>query len=77
MKTKTIAYILAAICVALLIVSCIMPPAGVIDPSVIQGVAEIIGIITLFFVWDSVDKGMSGKFSHGSTSVEFTPRDED
>lgn len=76
MTSKTVAFILAGLAVALLITGFFMPPVGVIDKSVIQGTGEIVGIIAIFFAWHAVDKGFDAKITHGNTTVELT-NDED
>ena len=84
MKTKTercrvhkiVAIILSAIATLLIIAGFFVPPMGKIDGSVLQGVGEIIGMISIFFAWDNIsaaiDKGVGTKWQHGNTSVSIT-----
>ena len=69
---KIIAVVLAIIAVALLVTSFFLPPLGVVNPSVIQASAEIIGMIGIFFAWHSVDKGLDTRINHNNTSIEIT-----
>lgn len=88
MKTKTercrvhkiVAIILSAIATLLIIAGFFVPPMGKIDGSVLQGVGEIIGMISIFFAWDNIsaaiDKGVGTKWQHGNTSVSITGKKE-
>lgn len=62
--------ILSLISVLLLITSFLMPPAGVIDPSVMAGVGEIFAWGALFTVLKAIDKGKTASITHGSTTIE-------
>ncbi len=70
---KIVAIILSAIAALLIITGFFVPPMGKVDGSVLQGVGEIIGIISIFFAWDNIseaiDKGIGTKWQHGNTSV--------
>lgn len=66
--------------VFLLITSLFLPPKGQIDPSVLQGVAELGFFATLFKlpqIIQSIADGKSLTLQHGETSVTVTSRDED
>lgn len=58
-----------------------VPPHGVIDPSVLKVIAEILGGTTLVtFVVNIpvyLEAGVKAKFTHGSTTVEVTADDDD
>lgn len=77
MSSKSVSFILAAVAVALIITGFFLPPMGKIDGSVIQAVGEIIGIIAIFFAWDSVNKGIDAKITHGNTTIQLTNDKED
>lgn len=62
--------ILSLISVLLLIGSFLMPPAGVIDSSVMAGVGEIFAWGALFTVLKAIDKGKTATITHGNTSIE-------
>lgn len=77
--TKTTAVVLAlltAVTVGLLVASFIVPPTGVIDPSVLKAAAEIFGFATLFVVREAIKEGLSVKATHGNTTIEVG-RDEE
>jgi len=69
-------YVLSGVAVALLIASFIVPPMGVIDPSVLQGVAWIFGFCSLSVVNYAIMRGIDSKLTHGETSVEFNNPDK-
>ena len=69
---NTTIYILAFISVALIIASFIVPPMGVIDPSVLAAVGEIFGFAALVTGVKAIDKGLDAKVSHKNTTIEFT-----
>ena len=68
-KTKLFAIILALVAVGLIITGFFVPPMGSIDGSVLQGAGEIIGLVSIFFGWDSVDKGFGAKLKHKDTEA--------
>lgn len=61
--------ILALIAIGLIIASFIVPPIGVIDPSVLAGTGEIFAFASLGAVYKAMDKDKSITMSHGNTSV--------
>ena len=76
MKTKTLAAILSCISAALIVAGFLIPPMGVIDNSVFIAVGELMGIKALFMVWDTIDKGIEARFTHGNTTVTFNEHDD-
>ena len=68
-------YICLLVSVGLLIVSFFIPPKGQIDPSVLQGVAELFAFAFLFKLPNiiaSVKDGKSLTVQHGNTSLTVT-----
>lgn len=55
--------------ISLMVASFIIPPMGVIDPSVLKGVALLLGFATLGTIIDAVAKGADIKVSHNGTDV--------
>lgn len=55
----------------LFIASFIVPPTGVIDPTVLKGGAEILGFAALFLIREAVMEGLGVKMTHGNTSIEI------
>lgn len=62
--------------IVLLLVSWVMPPAWVIDPSVLKGVAELFAFAALAEFGAAIDRGHSASISHGNTTVTISPEDE-
>lgn len=67
--------VLAVISVALIVGSFFVPPQGVIDGSVLLAVGEIFAFATLFMAWESVDRGIDAKVTHGNTTIELNNPD--
>lgn len=63
-------WIFSSISLCLLIASFIIPPKGVIDPSVLAGVGEIMGLIAFGTVIKAIDKGTSATVKHKDTQIE-------
>lgn len=64
---------------ALIVASFIIPPAGIVDASVLAGVGEIEGFATviafLYKLPDYIKAGVNAKLTHGTTSIELTGED--
>lgn len=56
----------------LLAIGFILPPLGIIDPSVLKAVGEIFGFATLGVIADGIKEGYDAKIKHGDTEVEIT-----
>lgn len=55
----------------LFIASFIVPPTGIIDPTVLKGGAEILGFAALFLIREAIMEGLGVKMTHGKTSIEI------
>ena len=64
-------FILGGISLILLIISWIAPPPMQIHETVLQGVAEIIGLAALWTVVLAVEKGTGASFRKGDVEVEI------
>lgn len=69
-----IAVSMIAVGVILFCISFYLPPAGVIDPSVIKAFGEILGAVGLMMAWDTlraaIDKGIDTTVKHNGTEIE-------
>ena len=74
-RLKIVAIVLAAIAVALGVTSFFTPPRWVIDASVIAFTGEIFAFASLFFAWESVERGIDAKVKHGATEIELNNPD--
>ncbi len=75
-RLKIVAIILATIAVALGVTSFVMPPHGAIDSSVIAFTGELFAFASLFFAWESVERGIDARIRHGETEIELNNPDE-
>ena len=64
-------HILTGIAIALIIISFILPPTGEIDPSVLKGVGEIFGFLSLYTVVLAIEKGTGASFRKGDVELEI------
>lgn len=55
---------------ALMAASFCLPPQGVIDPSVLKGVGELLAFPTLLATYECIMKGIGVKYSKGDTTIE-------
>ena len=69
--------ILYGIAIILLVASFILPPLGIIDNSVLEGVAEIFAFAGLLTVLRAVDNKMGIEFHKGDMSLEISDSDDD
>lgn len=74
--TSVLLVVLTIITVGLIVASFLVPPTGVIDPSVLKAAGEIFAFATLFVVREAIKEGLSVKASHGNTTIEVG-RDEE
>ena len=62
--------------IALIVASFILPPAGIIDTSVLKGIGEIDLFTTILaFIYklpDYIKAGVSAKLTRGSTTIELS-----
>lgn len=58
MKLRTLAIVILAIGIVILITGFILPPLGVIDNSLIQAFGEIIAAVGVLFAWHAFDRAM-------------------
>ena len=64
-------HIFASISLILIVASFILPPTGMIDPSVIGAVGEIAGFGALWELHIAIRKGFDAKIQHHDTSIEI------
>lgn len=64
-------YVLSLLAVGLVIASFIVPPTGVIDPSVLAATGEIFAFAALGTVLQAINLGLGAKVTHNDTSIEI------
>ena len=70
-------YILSSIAVGLIIASFIVPPHGVIDPSVLAAVGEIFAFSSLYTVIIAIERGTPARIRHKDTEIKVGEKEED
>ena len=61
----------------LLISGFCLPPIGIIDISVIQGVGEIFGFATIWMLPKTIEAGKTIKLEHGNTTISVGEQNND
>ena len=64
-------HILTTISIILIVTSFLLPPTGVIDPSVFAGVGELFGFAALWELHVAIRRGMDAKIQHNNTTIEI------
>lgn len=68
-------YVLLVLCFGLLVASFLVPPLGAIHPSVLQGLAEILGFAWLYYTFANlplfIEKGAKIKATWNNASIEI------
>lgn len=63
--------------IALLVTSFFLPPTGAIEPTVMQGVAELFAFATLGTVIQAISKGSDVTLQHNNTTITVNNPDPD
>lgn len=62
--------------IILLVASFIIPPAGIIDPSVLGAVGEIEMLAALWIIYKAIQKGTGAHISKGDISIDIDKEEE-
>lgn len=76
LENNTYFWVFAVCSILLIAVSFILPPTGVIDPSVALAVGELFGFASLGTVIKAIDNGHTATIQHGQTTITVGDRDE-
>lgn len=76
-EDKVIFYVCLGVAIALLITSFFLPPKGVIDPSILKAVAELLGFAALAIVGKNLALGKEVTFHHGQTEVTIGDNEDE
>lgn len=74
---KYIFYVCLAAAIIVGVVSFILPPTGIIDPSVLKFIALLLGFAALGVAGQNLANGKDVIFSHGETEVTIGDNDDD
>ena len=70
-KTTTVLlWVFSITAIALFVASFLVPPRGVIDPSVLKAAALIFAFATLVEAREAIREGLGVKLTHGQTTIE-------
>jgi len=70
-------WVLTIVAILMLVVAFILPPAAVIDKSILTAVGELMGFGALWAVVKAIDKGVPAKLSHRDTTLTIGDDDDD
>lgn len=74
---KYIFYVCLAAAIIVGVVSFVLPPTGIIDPSVLKFIALLLGFAALGIAGQNLANGKDVTFTHGDTEVAIGDNDED
>lgn len=77
LKDNLMFWVFAIISIILICVSFVLPPMGVISPSVLEGVAELFAFASLGAVYKAIGKGAQASVTHGSTTLTIGDKEEE
>lgn len=69
-STTVLLWVFSLSALGLFVASFIVPPTGVIDPSVLKAVAWIFAFAALAEAREAIMEGLGVKLTHGSTTIE-------
>lgn len=74
-EDRAIFYVCLAVSIVLLSVSFVLPPTGVIDPSVLKAAAILLGFAALGIAGKNLADGKDVTFSHGDTEITIEDKE--
>ena len=74
-EDRTIFYVCLSVSIVLLSVSFVLPPTGVIDPSVLKAAAILLGFAALGIAGKNLADGKDVTFSHGDTEITIEDKE--
>lgn len=74
---KYIFYVCLAAAIIVGVVSFVLPPTGIIDPSVLKFIALLLGFAALGIAGQNLANGKDVTFTHGDTEVAIGDNEDD
>lgn len=74
---KYIFWVCLAISIALMVFGAVMPPPGIIDPSILTASGILLGFAALGVAGQNLANGKEVTFNHGDTEVKISNDDEE
>lgn len=68
---KVVFWVCLLVSLVLIVLGFVVPPLGLIDPSVLTAVGEVFAFATLGVVADAIKEGYNARVSKGDVSVEI------
>ena len=70
LSTTVALWVCLGMTIVMFITSFLIPPKGVIDPSVFKAAGFMFGFATLFELREAIREGLGVKLTHGDTTIE-------
>lgn len=74
--SRVLFWVLLWVSIMLVVASFIIPPLGVIDPSVLAAIGEIMGFASIGMAFECVFCGFDVKMQKGDTTIEINSDDK-
>ena len=74
-STTILLWVFSLAAIGLFVASFIVPPTGVIDPSVLKGVAWLFAFAALLEAREAIMEGLGVKLTHGDTTLQVGDMD--
>lgn len=71
LSTTIAVWVCLVVTIGLFVTSALMPPKGVIDPSMFKAAGYLFAFGTLVVVREAIREGLGVKLTHGDTTVEI------
>lgn len=74
-STTIALWVCLIVTIGLFITSALLPPMGVIDPSMFRAAGFLGGFSTLIVIREAIREGLGVKLTHGNSSLEIKDKD--
>lgn len=74
-STTILLYVFSISAIGLFVASFIVPPTGIIDPSVLKAASWLFAFGVLIEAREAIMEGLGVKFTHGDTTIEVKDQD--
>lgn len=74
-STTIALWVCLLVTIGLFLTSALMPPKGVIDPSMFKAAGYLSGFATLFVIREAIKEGLGVKLTHGDSAIEIKDLD--
>ena len=74
-STTIALWVCLIVTIGLFITSAVIPPIGIIDPSMFKAAGYLGGFSTLIVIREAIREGLGVKLTHGKSSIEIKDQD--